>query len=66
MSEEEHALYQVLSILSYEKLIGNLEECYIFSPQVIFLGYVMSSQGTHVNERMIKAFWERPVPTLIQ
>ena len=39
-SEEEHAshLHQVLSILSQEKLYGNLEKCHFFTPQVIFLG----------------------------
>jgi len=33
-SEEEHAshLHQVLSILSQEKLYGNLEKCHFFTP----------------------------------
>jgi len=52
-SEEEHAhhLHQVLSILSQKKLYGNLEKCHFFSPQVIFLGYVVSAQGIHVRAR---------------
>ena len=46
-SETEHAshLHQVLSILAQEKLYGNLEKCHFFTPQVIFLGYVVSAQG---------------------
>jgi len=56
-SEEEYAehLHQVLSILTQEKLYGNLEKCHILSSQVIFLGYVVSVQGIHVDESKIKA-----------
>jgi len=44
-SEEEHAshLHQVLSILAQEKLYGNLEKGHFFTPQVIFLAYVVSA-----------------------
>jgi len=63
-SEEEHAshLHQVLSILSQENLYGNLEKCHFFTPQVIFLGYVVSAQGIHGDEDKIKAFREWPTP----
>jgi len=66
-SEEEHAhhLHQVLSILSQEKLYGNLEKCHFFTSQVIFLGYVVSAQGTHVDERKVKAIREWSVPASI-
>jgi len=59
-SEEEHAehLHQVLSILAQEKPYGNLEKCHFFSSQVIFLGYIVSAQGIHVNESKIKAVRE--------
>jgi len=36
-------LLQVLQILAQEKLYGNLEKCHLFTPQVIFLGYVVSA-----------------------
>ena len=66
--EEEHDnhLYQVLSILAQEKLYGNLEKCHFFTPQVIFLGYVVSAQGIHVDEEKIKAIREWPTPTSMQ
>ena len=59
-NEEEHAnhLLQVLSILSQEELCGNLEKCHLFTSQVIFLGYVVSAQGIHVDESKIKAICE--------
>jgi len=64
-NEEEHAshLHQVWSILSQEKLYGNLEKCHFFTPQVIFLGYVVSAQGIHVDEDKVKANQEWPTPT---
>ena len=50
-SEEDHAthLRQVLQILSNEKLYGNLEKCQFFTSQVMFLAYVVSAQGIHVD-----------------
>ena len=67
-SEEEHTehFHEVLSTLTREKLYGNLEKCHFFSPQVIFLGYIVSAQGIHVDEGKIKAIHEWPIPTLIQ
>ena len=67
-SEEEHAhhLHQVLSILSQEELYGNLEKCHFFTSQVIFLGYVVSAQGIHVDESKVQAIRDWPVPTSIQ
>jgi len=46
--EEEHAsdLHQVLSILAQEKLYGNVNKCHFFTPQVIFLGYVVSAHAS--------------------
>jgi len=66
-SEEDHAkhLCQVLQILSEEKLYGNLEKCHFFTTQVMFLWYVVSAQGIHVDESKIKAIQEWPVPTSI-
>ena len=67
-NEEDHAthLRQVLQILSNEKLYGNLEKCQFFTSQVMFLGYVVSAQGIHVDEEKIRAIQEWPVPTTIQ
>ena len=67
-SEEDHAthLRQVLQILSQEQLYGNLEKCQFFTSQVMFLGYVVSAQGIHVDKEKIRAIQEWPVPTTIQ
>ena len=67
-SEEDHVqhLHEVLTILSNEKLYENLEKCHFFTPQVVFLGYVVSAQGIHVDESKTKAIQEWPVPTSIQ
>jgi len=64
-NEEEHAshLHQVLSILAQEKLYGNLEKCHFFTPQVTFLGYVISAQGIHIDEDKVKAIREWPTST---
>ena len=66
-TEEEHAkhLQQVLEILSQEQLYGNMEKCYFFTPQVVFLGFIVSSQGLQVDESKIKAIQEWPTPTSI-
>ena len=67
-SEEEHFvhMHHVLSILAQENLYGNLKKCHFFSSQVMFLGYVVSAQGIHVDESKIKAIRKWPVPTSIQ
>ena len=67
-SEEEHAhhLQQVLSVLSQEELYGNLEKCHFFTSQVVFLGYVVSAHGIHVDESKVQAIRDWPVPTSIQ
>ena len=66
--EEDHAkhLRQVMTILSEERLCGNLEKCHFFTSQVMFLGYAVSAHGIHVDESKIKAIQEWPVPASIQ
>ena len=44
----------------------NLEKCQFFSSQVIFLGYVVSAQGIHMDESKIKAIREWPIPSSVQ
>jgi len=63
--EQEHAnhLHQVLSVLAQEELYGNPEKCHFFTPQVIFLGYVVLVYGIHVDEDKVKAIREWPTPT---
>jgi len=63
--EEEHAsyLHEVFSILAQENLHGNLKKCDFFKSQVIFLGYVVSAQGIHVDKDKVKAIREWPTAT---
>ena len=35
----------------------------LLHPQAIFLIYVVSAQGIHVDEEKVKAIWEWPIPT---
>jgi len=44
-AEDEQASYlqQVLDVLSHAKLYGNLENYHFFTPQVIFLGVMVST-----------------------
>ena len=65
--EKEHAshLQQVLEVLSQEKLYGNLEKCHFFTPQVVFLGYVVSANGIQVDESKVQSIREWPVPLSI-
>jgi len=67
-SEEDHVrhLHEVLTMLSNEKLHGNLEKCHFFTPQVVLLGFIVSTQGIHVDESKIKAIQGWPVTTSIQ
>jgi len=32
-----------LQVLSQERIYGNLKKCHFFTPQVVFLGYVVSA-----------------------
>ena len=66
--EEEHSkhLHEVLSVLAQEQLYGNLEKCHFYSPQVKFLGYMVSAEGIQVDEEKIKAIREWPTPMSIR
>ena len=52
----------VLSVLRKEKLYANLKKCTFCTDQVVFLGYVVSSQGISVDEEKVKAIQDWPTP----
>jgi Reverse transcriptase (RNA-dependent DNA polymerase) len=62
---EDHLghLKQVLEVLRKEKLYANLKKCELCTDRVVFLGFVVSSQGVQVDEEKIKAIQEWPTPT---
>ena len=55
----------VLSVLRKEKLYANLKKCTFCTDHVVFLGYVVSSQGVAVDEEKIKAIQDWPTPKTI-
>ncbi|KAI4320544.1 hypothetical protein MLD38_034013 [Melastoma candidum] len=59
-------LRRVLPVSSFssldEKLYGNLKKCESFQSNVVFLGFVVSSEGIKVDESKIEAIKEWPVP----
>ncbi|KAL1204567.1 RNA-directed DNA polymerase-like protein [Cardamine amara subsp. amara] len=58
-------LEQVLETLRLEHLYANLKKCTFCADQVVFLGFVISSQGLKVDEEKIKAIQDWPTPTTI-
>src|SRR3954469_17534089 len=64
-SIEEHVTHvkEVLQILRHEKLYANLPKCTCAKDKLIFLGFVMSSNGIEVDVSKVKDIRDWPVPT---
>ena len=60
----EH-LHCVLEVLRKEKLYANLNKCSFCLDKVVFLGYMVSSNGIGVDEDKVKAIKEWPTPKSI-
>ena len=60
--EREHAkhLRKVLTFLQKNKLYINLKKCSFMTDRLVFLRYVVSSKGIHVDEDKVKAIREWP------
>ena len=56
-SNEEHLLHlrEVLGVLEKSKLYVNLKKCSFITKKLLFLGFVVSGDGIHVDEEKIKA-----------
>lgn len=65
--QEQHLshLKQVCTVLRAEKLFANLKKCSFMSSEVIFLGFVVSSEGMKVDPEKVKAIVSWPAPTNI-
>jgi hypothetical protein len=63
-SFDEHIdhIRQVLAVLRDEKLYGNISRCTFCTDHVVFLGFVVTAQGIHVDEEKIQAIKEWHVP----
>jgi len=55
LEEHQSHLRQVMIVLEQEKLYGNLKKCSFFSLEVVFLGYIVSSHGIHVDPSKVEA-----------
>ncbi|KAM0066873.1 putative nucleotidyltransferase, Ribonuclease H [Helianthus debilis subsp. tardiflorus] len=66
--EQEHRdhLQQLFEVLAQERLFGNQEKCEFFSPQVTFLGYLISGDGIRADDKKVQAIRDWPTPTSIQ
>lgn len=67
-SEPEHLqhLSQVFQVLADNSLYVNLKKCTFMASSVTFLGYVISTDGIHVDPSKVQAIEDWPVPTSIR
>ncbi|XP_027170630.1 uncharacterized protein LOC113770389 [Coffea eugenioides] len=66
-SLDEHVVHlqMVLDALRKASLYANLKKCTFGTNQLVFLGYVVSEQGIHVDQDKVKAISEWPTPTTV-
>ena len=66
-SEEDHVIHlrMVFEVLEKERLFGNLEKCQFFTSSVVFLGFIVSSEGISVDMKKVEAIKEWPIPRSI-
>ena len=64
-SIQEHVTHvrTVLQTLRKERLYANMEKCLFDVDKLVFLGFVVSSKGVHVDESKINAIKTWPQPT---
>ncbi|XP_066333661.1 uncharacterized protein [Miscanthus floridulus] len=63
-SFDEHLdhIRQVLAVLREEKLYGNIAKCTFCIDRVVFLGFVVFTDGIQVDEENVKAIQDWPTP----
>ncbi|XP_031120876.1 uncharacterized protein LOC116024113 [Ipomoea triloba] len=66
-NHEEHLdhLHQVFMALRENKLFINLKKCSFLTNELVFLGYVVGSDGIQVDKAKINAIQEWPIPKTI-
>ncbi|KAA3484038.1 Transposon Ty3-I Gag-Pol polyprotein [Gossypium australe] len=66
-SLDEHVLHlkYILEVLRKETLYANLKKCTFCTNKVVFLGFVVSSDGIEVDQEKVKAIRGCPRPTSI-
>uniref|UniRef100_A0A151UD60 Retrovirus-related Pol polyprotein from transposon 17.6 n=1 Tax=Cajanus cajan TaxID=3821 RepID=A0A151UD60_CAJCA len=63
---EARHLRQVFNILRKNHLLANLEKCTFCVDSVVFLGFIISKKGIHVDPEKIKAIEEWPTPKSVR
>ena len=66
LKEHVNHLRAVLQTLRKERLYANMEKCTFGVDKIVFLGFVVSSKGVHVDESKIEAIKTWPQPTNLQ
>ncbi|GJS48953.1 putative CCCH-type zinc finger family protein [Tanacetum coccineum] len=66
-TEDEHLnhLREVLKVLQEHQLFVNLKKCSFMTHKLLFLGFVVSVDGIHVDDEKIKVIQEWPTPQII-
>jgi len=66
-NEHEHQdhLTQVMLVFEREKLFGKLKKCVFFTPEVTFLGYIVTDEGIKADESKVEAIRSWPIPESI-
>jgi hypothetical protein len=62
LTEHLDHLRNVLSVLRSEKLYANFKKCAFCMEKIVFLGYVVTAQGTEMDEEKVKAIRDWPTP----
>ncbi|RDX63354.1 Retrovirus-related Pol polyprotein from transposon gypsy, partial [Mucuna pruriens] len=55
----------ILEILRKETLFSNIEKCIFCTNEVVFLGFIVGSNGVKVDSKKVKAIQEWPLPTTV-
>ena len=58
-------LKSVYDVLRKDKFFDNLKNCDFCTDKLVFLGFVVSTQGIRVDEEKIRAIQEWPSPTSV-
>ena len=63
-TKEEHLehIRQVLQRLKEEKLLINLKKCSFMQEEIVYLGFVISTDGLKMDPEKVKAILEWPTP----
>ena len=66
-TKEEHFdfLNQIMIVLDWGKLFGNLKRSFFFPKEVIFLGYVLTEKGVKIDESKVEAIHSWTIPKSI-